>query len=99
MEFSLKNLLLAGIGSMAYTYERGASIVEEMIKKGELTVNQGKELTDELKRRVGTNAPAQTAAAPPVDALREVLSTMNLATRADIDDLRERLSRLEQKLP
>ena len=102
----MKKLLLAGLGSMANTYEKGAEIVEELIKKGELTLNQGKELNQELKRRTsGGNAEpkgkeeqeAQEYDGSVWDMLRDVLSGMDIATKEDIKKLEERVSRLENK--
>ncbi len=51
MEFGkdLQNLLLLGIGAAALTAEKSKEIVDELIKKGELTVDQGKALNEELK--------------------------------------------------
>ena len=44
----VKNLLLAGLGAVAMTAEKSAELVEELVKKGELTVAQGKILNQEL---------------------------------------------------
>lgn len=48
----LKNIILAGIGAVATTAEKSQEILKELIKKGELTVEQGKVLNEELKRNV-----------------------------------------------
>ena len=37
----LKNLLLAGIGAVAVTAEKSQALLDELVKKGELTVEQG----------------------------------------------------------
>ncbi|MBC7196962.1 MAG: hypothetical protein H5U39_06915, partial [Deferribacterales bacterium] len=55
MDFKLSNILLAGIGSVAFTYEKASEIVEELVKKGELTVKQGKEINEELKKKMTKN--------------------------------------------
>ena len=34
----LKNLLLAGIGAVAVTAEKSQALLDELVKKGELTV-------------------------------------------------------------
>ena len=44
----MKRVLLAGIGAVACTAEKAGSLVEEFVKKGELTVEQGKVLNEEL---------------------------------------------------
>ena len=48
----LKKFLLMGIGAAAVTVEKSQQVVDELVKKGELTVEQGKELNQELKRNV-----------------------------------------------
>ncbi len=49
MSESLKTLLLAGIGAVATSVEKSQEIVDKLTKKGELTVEQGKVLNEELK--------------------------------------------------
>jgi polyhydroxyalkanoate synthesis regulator phasin len=95
MEISLKNLVLAGIGAMAYSYEKAAALVDDMVKKGELTINQGKELNEELKRKMSSGNNAAASGRPLTgDSLKEVLSGLNLATKQDLDELKERISKL-----
>ena len=48
----LKKFLLMGIGAAAVTVEKSQQVVDDLVKKGELTVEQGKELNQELKRNV-----------------------------------------------
>lgn len=48
----LRKIVLAGIGALATTYEKSSEIVDELVKKGEITVEQGKALNTELKRKV-----------------------------------------------
>ena len=38
----IKKLLLAGIGTAAVTAEKSKEVLDELVKKGELTVEQGK---------------------------------------------------------
>ena len=49
---SIRKLILAGIGAAAVTKEKGESMLHDLVKKGELTVEQGKVLNEELKRNV-----------------------------------------------
>ena len=48
----LKKVLLAGLGAVAVTAEKSKEVVEQLVKKGELTVEQGKILNEELKHNV-----------------------------------------------
>lgn len=45
----LKKVLLAGIGLTSMTLEKADAFVKELVKKGRLTVGEGKELQSELK--------------------------------------------------
>lgn len=38
----LKKILLAGIGTVAVTAEKSKEVLDEMVKRGELTVEQGR---------------------------------------------------------
>ena len=46
-----KDIFLAGIGAMAMGAEKSKEIVDQLIAKGELTVEQGKQLNTELAHR------------------------------------------------
>ena len=47
---SIRKLILAGIGAAAVTKEKSESILRDLVKKGELTVEQGKVLVKEAIR-------------------------------------------------
>ena len=51
-EFSFKNIFLAGVGATAYSVEKAQELVDGLVKKGELTVQQGKVVNDELKHNM-----------------------------------------------
>ena len=48
----LKKILLAGIGTVAVTAEKSKEVLDEMVKRGELTVEQGKVLNQEADESV-----------------------------------------------
>lgn len=48
----VRKLILAGIGAVAATKEKSEIILDELVKKGELTVEQGKVLNEELKHNI-----------------------------------------------
>ena len=51
----LRKLLLAGIGAAAIAKEKGGEVLEALSKRGEVTVEQGKVLNEELKRNLKEN--------------------------------------------
>ena len=48
----LRKVFLAGVGALATTVEKSQEIVDDLVKKGELTVEQGKALNAEHKHKV-----------------------------------------------
>ena len=47
----LRRVFLAGVGALATGVEKSQQIVDDLVKKGELTVEQGKALNTELKHK------------------------------------------------
>jgi polyhydroxyalkanoate synthesis regulator phasin len=90
--------MLAGIGSMAYTYEKGTQIVDDLVQKGKITIEEGKELSQELKRtNMSTNNMNTSTNTHPItkEEMVDLIKQMNFATQADLDDIRQRLTKLE----
>lgn len=89
----LKNIILAGLGSAAYTYEKATKVVEDMVKKGKLTIDEGKELSQELKKTIRD----KTEEIKPVtkEDIASLLKEMNFATKDDLEEIKERLTKLE----
>lgn len=59
----LRKVFLAGVGALATTVEKSLEIVDDLVKKGELTVEQGKALNAELKHKVAEVKEASEAKA------------------------------------
>ena len=59
----LRKVFLAGVGALATTVEKSQEIVDDLVKKGELTVEQGKALNAELKHKVAEVKEASEAKA------------------------------------
>lgn len=79
----LKKILLVGIGTAAVTAEKSKEILDELVKKGELTVEQGKVLNQELKHNI--KSTVKTAA----DSVKE-----NAARKNDQEELKATISKL-----
>lgn len=67
----LKKILLVGIGTAAVTAEKSKEILDELVRKGELTVEQGKVLNQELKHNI--KSTVKTAA----DSVKENAARKN----------------------
>lgn len=95
----LKKIFLVGIGSAAYTYDKAAELVDELVEKGKLTIDEGKELSQELRANLMDKTKEATEKYKPLtkDDMKELLSGMNLATKDEIEELKKRLDKLENK--
>lgn len=73
----LNKAFLATVGAVAITAEKSQQAVEDLVKRGELTVQQGKSLNQELSRK------AKEAAQETTDgALRTFLEALSDEDRA-----------------
>lgn len=79
----LKKILLVGIGTAAVTAEKSKEVLDELVKKGELTVEQGKVLNQELKHNI--KSTVKTAA----DSVKE-----SAARKNDQEELKATISKL-----
>lgn len=75
--------------------------MDELIRKGQITISEAKELNEELKKKL--NGRAQEKEKHPdapvtVRDLKEILAEMNLATKADLEAMGRRICEfLERK--
>lgn len=49
---AVRKTFLAGVGAVATGAEKSQQLVDDLVKKGQLTVEQGKSLNEELTRKV-----------------------------------------------
>ena len=93
----LKKVLLAGIGAVAVTGEKSKELLDEMVKKGELTVEQGKALNEELKRNIKStvkekvNVKVKTSSPEELDELLDKMTPEQMAL------LKQRIDEMEKK--
>ena len=52
LEDEVKKIFLLGIGAAATTAEKSKALVDDLVKKGEITVEEGKTLNQELKHKM-----------------------------------------------
>ncbi len=99
MELSLRNLILTGIGTAAYTYEKAEEMVNGMVKKGEITMKQGRQFNEELKRKYMDKKEEFKKAAPVnEESLKKILDGYDLATHKDIEELKSSIDKLAEKI-
>lgn len=103
MKDELKNIFLAGIGSAAYTYEKASNLVDNLVAKGKITVNDGKELSEELKRNLKDKSKIikdKTNNIKPLTKqdIKDALKEMNYASKDELEELKQLVINLEKKV-
>ena len=90
----LKKLLLAGVGTVAVTAEKSKEILDELVKKGELTVEQGKVLNQELKHNIKETIKTKPTPAPkaPKEDIKDTLAKLSPEQLAE---LKEQILKME----
>ncbi|MEF2783151.1 phasin family protein [Erysipelotrichaceae bacterium HCN-30851] len=85
----LKKIMLAGIGAVATTAEKSKEVVDALVKKGELTVEQGKILNEELKH----NIKEKLRTPADVETISKDLEKVN---KEDLSKLKAKIEELEK---
>lgn len=89
----MKKVLLAGLGAVAFTAEKSKELVDEFVKRGQITVDQAKVLNEELRKCHEKKPEAETAAAAaPSTNLVDQLSKMSAE---EIEALKAKLAEME----
>lgn len=89
----LKKILLAGIGTVAVTAEKSKEVLDEMVKRGELTVEQGKVLNQELKHNIKDTVKKNVNVSVKPQSPEELLDKM---TPEQIQALKSKLAQLDE---
>lgn len=94
MKNMIKKGLTLGLGLAITTKEQAEKIVNELVEKGELTKQESKEFVDEL---VVKGEEAKKDLDERIDQkVKQLLDELNLATKEEVDALKQRVEQLEE---
>lgn len=92
----VKKALCLGLGTISITKEKIQENVNEMIKQGEITSQEGAKVLDMLLERGRKNK--EDIEVFLQNKLDEALAKTNLAHKNEIDELKAQLAELKQQL-
>lgn len=78
IEDGFKDIFLAGIGALAITGEKAKEVVDQLIEKGSLTVEQGKDINQELQHKAG-----ETISKVRTESVAQAIKLMSAEERAE----------------
>ena len=98
---NIKKVILAGIGAVAVTAEKSKDLLDEMVEKGELTVEQGKVLNEELKHKVNEAVKEHVHVTvvkeePAEPSAQDILNNLDKLTPQEREELKNKLSEMEK---
>ncbi len=96
MKELIEKALLLGVGAASLTKEKLQALVDEFVRRGQLTREEGEKLVEEAMqqaRRAGTSIKERAT-----ETLQETLEAMGVATRDSVDELERRIAVLEAKV-
>lgn len=96
MKETLKNILYAGIGAAFLTKEKIEELKADLVEKGKLSQEEGRQFVDDLLRR-------SEKAKDQLDLwinrrVEERIGQFNLATRDEVSELRRQIEELQVAL-
>ncbi len=92
----LKKILLAGIGTVAVTAEKSKEVLDEMVKRGELTVEQGKVLNQELKHNIKDTVKKNVNVSVKPQSPEELEELLDKMTPEQIQALKNKLAQMDE---
>lgn len=97
MEFNegLKKIFLAGVGAVATTAETAKDVVDNLVKKGEITVEQGKVLNEELKQNVRDKVKEHVSVTV-VREYKDALAAVDHMQPEELEALKEKIAQVEK---
>lgn len=103
----IKKLSLAALGAASTTYEKVSDIINELVVKGKISVEEGRQISEGLKKDLLLKAEcAKNIANEKMDEIKpltkqelnDIIGNLNLATKQDITNLKNKLIELEERL-
>ncbi len=92
---NVKKLLLAGIGAVAVTAEKSKDLLDEMVEKGELTVEQGKVLNEELKHNIKKTVKGKVNTDKKETTAEDITDLLDKMTPEQLAALKEQIQKKE----
>ncbi len=96
MKEYIRKAMLIGVGLAATTREKVEESIAELVKKGELSEKEGKELVNELFER--SKKVKEEWDKRVERAIAEALSRLSIPNKKELDELKIRVEALERTL-
>jgi polyhydroxyalkanoate synthesis regulator phasin len=96
MKDLIERTLLLGVGAASITLDKLQSLVDEFVKRGQLTREEGQKLVEDVAERAKVESTGLKGKA--TETYMDTLQTLGIATRDSLDELERRIAVLEAKV-
>ena len=92
----IQKTILAGIGAATMTKEKVEGLVDELVKRGEVTSDQRPKIVQDLLTRVEENE--RMLEEKVQKSVEKAIGRLGIPTKAGLDALNEKIDRLTKKV-
>ena len=93
----VEHLILMSIGAAHLTRERAEAVVGDLVEKGQVGTDEGRQAVDDLMGRVRGES-ASGVVARIEGGMQGALRELGMSTRSEIEDVNVKLAELEHRL-
>ena len=90
----IKKTMLVSAGLAAMTREKIEEMIDELVKKGELSEKEGKEMVDELVEK--TKKYKKDMEGRVEKLVADTLKKLDIPTRSEVEELKKKVKRMEK---
>ena len=92
----LKDLVNLGLGAVVMTKEKTEEVVNELVKKGEVSQDEGKELINELIEKGEKGKKEIEGQIEKI--VKGIVEKLDISTKKEIEELKSEIEELKKKL-
>lgn len=92
----LRQMLYAGIGLAVVTKEKAEEVIAELVKKGEISKDEEKDLLSTLMNRM--QEESEKLKLKINEQVENTITSMNLVRKSEMDEVLQKLTELEKGL-
>jgi polyhydroxyalkanoate synthesis regulator phasin len=92
----LERTFLVGVGAAAFTKDKVQGLVDEFVRRGQLSTEEGRDMVDKLVAR--SRDEARSAMKRADSSLAGTFRDLGLVGRRDVEDLEMRVRQLEHRI-
>lgn len=92
----IERTLLVGLGAAALTMDRAQKVVDDFVRRGQLSAEEGRDMVEDLASRSRDEARSVLKSAD--SSVQSVFRELGIASRRELEDVDFRLRQMEHRL-